>query len=173
MTNRPVRGGAQHQLLIDPGAGQQMLHPVRARVPGGLAHRPAVMILQLAQQAVHHVTACQAGLPPGEARSDPRHQVIEQAACPSWSTVAAAAAVQLSCSANRRDHGSRAHFPPASRPTSAACQASAMLPRHDSRDLRKRNPGHDLQLPYQWILDRCGTARARLSYSDYPALQRK
>ena len=56
-----------------------MLHPVRARVPGGLAHRPAVVILQLAQQAVHHVTAGQAGLPPGEARSDPRHQVIEQA----------------------------------------------------------------------------------------------
>ena len=59
-----------------------MLHPVRARVPGGLAHRPAVVILQLAQQAVHHVTAGQAGLPPGEARSDPRHQVIEQASMP-------------------------------------------------------------------------------------------
>jgi hypothetical protein len=82
MIDNPVRGGAQHQLLIDPGAGQQVLHPVRARVPGGLAHRPAVVILQLAQQAVHHVTAGQAGLPPGEARSDPRHQVIEQARMP-------------------------------------------------------------------------------------------
>jgi hypothetical protein len=46
------------------------------------AYRPAVMILRLAQQAVHHVTAYQAGLPPGEARSDPRHQVIEQARMP-------------------------------------------------------------------------------------------
>jgi len=82
VTGNPVRGGARHQLLIDPGAGQQMLHPVRARVPGGLAHRPAVVILQLAQQAVHHVTAGQAGLPPGEARSDPRHQVTEQARMP-------------------------------------------------------------------------------------------
>jgi hypothetical protein len=71
VTGGPVRGGAQHLLLIDPGAGQQVLHPVRARVPGGLAHRPAVVILQLAQQAVHHVTAGLAGLPPGETRGDP------------------------------------------------------------------------------------------------------
>ena len=37
MPGGPVRGGVQHLLLIDAGAGQQVLHPVRARVPGGLA----------------------------------------------------------------------------------------------------------------------------------------
>ena len=51
---------------------------MRARVPGGLRHRPAVVILQFGQQAVHHVAAGHAGLPPGEARRDPPHQVIEQ-----------------------------------------------------------------------------------------------
>jgi hypothetical protein len=60
------------------GAGQQVLHPVRARVPGGLGQRPAVVILEFGQQPVHHVTAGQAGLPSGEARRDLRHQVIEQ-----------------------------------------------------------------------------------------------
>ena len=36
------------------------------------------MILEFREQAVHHVAAGQAGLPPGEARRDPAHQVIEQ-----------------------------------------------------------------------------------------------
>ena len=40
---------------------------------------PAVTVVQLRQQAAHHVTAGQAGLTPGETRRDPRHQVIEQA----------------------------------------------------------------------------------------------
>jgi hypothetical protein len=44
---RPVRGGIQQLPLINTGAGQQVLHPVRARVPGGLGQRPAVVILQL------------------------------------------------------------------------------------------------------------------------------
>ena len=43
------------------------------------AAAPAIVILQLRQQAAHHVAAGHAGLPPGEARRDPRHQVIEQA----------------------------------------------------------------------------------------------
>ena len=55
-----------------------MLHPVRSRVTGGLSHRPAVVIIQFRQQAVHHVAAGQAGLPPGEAWRNPRHQVLEQ-----------------------------------------------------------------------------------------------
>ena len=76
---RPVRGGVQQLPLVNAGAGQQVLHPVRARVPGGLGQRPAVVILELRQQAVHHVTAGQPGLPAGEARRYPGHQVIEQA----------------------------------------------------------------------------------------------
>ena len=56
-----------------------MLHPGRALVPDRLGDSPAVVILQLHQQATNHVAAGQAGLPPGEARRDPRQQVIEQA----------------------------------------------------------------------------------------------
>ena len=75
----PVRSGVKNPLLIAARAGQQVLHPVRARVPGGLGHRPAVVIFQFRQQAAHHVAAGHAGLPPGETRSDPRQQLIEQA----------------------------------------------------------------------------------------------
>ena len=76
---RPVRGGIQQLPVINAGAGQQVLHPVRARVPGGLGQRPAVVILQLRQQPVHHVTAGQPRLAAGKARRYPGHQVIEQA----------------------------------------------------------------------------------------------
>jgi len=55
-----------------------MLHPARGRVPGRLGQGPAVVILQFGQQAVHHITAGQTGLPPGETRRHPRHQVIKQ-----------------------------------------------------------------------------------------------
>ena len=59
-----------------------MLHRARAGVPGGLSEGPAVVIFEFGQQAVDHVTAGQARLPAGEARSDARHQVIEQARVP-------------------------------------------------------------------------------------------
>jgi len=66
-------------LLVAAGAGQQVLHLVRARVPGSLGHGPAVVIVELGKHPVHHVAAGQAGLPAGEARRGPRQQVIEQA----------------------------------------------------------------------------------------------
>jgi len=47
-------------------------------VPGRLGERPAVAVLEPGQQPVHHVLAGQAGLTPGEAGRDLRHQVIEQ-----------------------------------------------------------------------------------------------
>ena len=75
----PVRGGVQQLPVVDAGAGQQVLHPVRAGVPGGFGQRPAVMVIEFGQQAVHHVTAGQPGFPAGEARRYPGHQVIEQA----------------------------------------------------------------------------------------------
>ncbi|HXT91917.1 MAG TPA: hypothetical protein VN714_22005 [Trebonia sp.] len=56
-----------------------MLQPVRAVVARGFRHRPAVAVLELGQQPVHHVLAGQSGLPPGEARCDLCHQVVEQA----------------------------------------------------------------------------------------------
>ena len=74
----PACGGVQHPLLVAAGAGQQVLHPVRAGVPGRLGKRPAVAVLELGQQPVHHVLAGKTGLPSGEARRDLRHQVIEQ-----------------------------------------------------------------------------------------------
>jgi hypothetical protein len=74
----PGRGGVQHLPVIAAGARQQVLHPVRPRVPGRLRDRPAVVILEFHQEAVHHVTAGQAGLPPGKARCDPRQQVVEE-----------------------------------------------------------------------------------------------
>ena len=42
---RPVRGGVQHLLLVEAGAGQQVLHPARGRVPGRLGQGPAVVVL--------------------------------------------------------------------------------------------------------------------------------
>jgi hypothetical protein len=41
----PVCGGIQHLPVIAAGTAQQVLHPVRAGVPGGLGQRPAVVIL--------------------------------------------------------------------------------------------------------------------------------
>ena len=78
MADGPVRGGVQHPLLIAAGTGQQVLHPVRTVVTCGLRKRPAVAVLEFGQQTVHHVLAGQTGLPPGEARRDLRHQVLEQ-----------------------------------------------------------------------------------------------
>jgi len=37
------------------------------------------VIVEFGEHPVHHVAAGQAGLPAGEARRGPRHQVIEQA----------------------------------------------------------------------------------------------
>ena len=78
----PACGGVQHPLLVAAGAGQQVLHPVRAGVPGGLSDGPAVVIVEFRQQAVHHVAAGEAGLPPGEARRGPCQQVLEQDSVP-------------------------------------------------------------------------------------------
>ena len=78
VTANALRGEAE-KVLDNAGAGQQVLHPVRAGVPGGLGQRPAVVILQLRQQPVDHVAAGQPRLAAGEARRYPGHQVIEQA----------------------------------------------------------------------------------------------
>jgi hypothetical protein len=82
LLDRPVRSCVQHRPVIAAGAGQQVLHPARAVVPGSLGEGPAVVIVEFRQQAVHHTTAGRPRLPAGEARSDPRHQVIEQASVP-------------------------------------------------------------------------------------------
>jgi hypothetical protein len=78
MADGPARGGIEHPLLIAAGTGQQVLHPVRTVMTRSLRKRPAVAVLEFGQQTVHHVLAGQTGLPPGEARRDLRHQVLEQ-----------------------------------------------------------------------------------------------
>jgi hypothetical protein len=50
-----------------------------AIIPAARREGPAVALLQFRQQAVHHVPAGHAGLPPGETRRAPCHQVIKQA----------------------------------------------------------------------------------------------
>jgi hypothetical protein len=74
----PVRGSVQQPPVVNAGAGQQVLHPVRAGVAGDLGQRPAVTVIEFAKQAVHHLPAGEPGFPAGEARRDPSHQVIEQ-----------------------------------------------------------------------------------------------
>ena len=59
-----------------------MLQPVRATMPDRLSEAPAVVVLQLHQQPVHHLAGGLAGLPP---RKAPRHlpeQVLQQDARP-------------------------------------------------------------------------------------------
>ena len=82
LSGGPVRGCVQHCPVVAAGTGQQVLHRARAGVPGGLGEGPAVVIVEFGQQAVDHATAGQPRLPAGKARSDPRHQVIEQARVP-------------------------------------------------------------------------------------------
>jgi hypothetical protein len=55
-----------------------MLQPGRALVPDRLGDAPAVVVLQLHQQATDHVAAGEAGLPAGETRRDPRQQIPQQ-----------------------------------------------------------------------------------------------
>jgi hypothetical protein len=59
-------------------AGQQVLQPVRPAMPGRLGDGPAVAVVQFHQQAVQHLAAGLAGLPPGEAPGDPPQQVRQQ-----------------------------------------------------------------------------------------------
>ena len=76
--NSPGRSRVQDLPVVPDRPGQQMLQPVRATVPGRLGDAPAITVLQLHQQAVHHLTGDLAGLPP---RKTPRHlpeQVLQQ-----------------------------------------------------------------------------------------------
>ena len=55
-----------------------MLQPVRPAMPGRLGDGPAVVIVQFHQQAVQHLAAALARLPPGKAPRDPPQQVRQQ-----------------------------------------------------------------------------------------------
>ena len=51
---------------------------VRSAMPGRLGDRPAVAVVQFHQQAVQHLAAGLAGLPPGKSPGDPPQQVRQQ-----------------------------------------------------------------------------------------------
>lgn len=63
LRDRPGRRRIQDLLVVPDRPGQQMLQPVRTTVPDRLGDAPAVVILQLHQQPVHHLTRGLAGLP--------------------------------------------------------------------------------------------------------------
>jgi hypothetical protein len=63
---------------VPPGPGQQMLHPIRSRVPGVLGDRPAVLARQPGQQPQHERPRPPPRLNPAETRADPEHQLIQQ-----------------------------------------------------------------------------------------------
>jgi hypothetical protein len=57
---------------------QQVLHPIRGRLPGLLGDRPAVLARQPGQQPEHERPRPPPRLHPSETSPDPQHQLIEQ-----------------------------------------------------------------------------------------------
>jgi hypothetical protein len=78
MSGRPGRRDVQHLLVVPDRARQEVLQPVRPAVPGRLGDRPAVVIVQLHQQAADHLAAGLPGLPAGKAPGHPPQQVSQQ-----------------------------------------------------------------------------------------------
>jgi hypothetical protein len=58
---RPRRRDVQHLLVVPDRTGQQVLQPVRPAMPGRLGDGPAVAIVQLHRQPVHHLAAALPG----------------------------------------------------------------------------------------------------------------
>jgi hypothetical protein len=63
---------------IPGGPAQQVLHAVRAGLPGPLRDRPAVLARQVRQQAQHQPPGPQAGFVAGEPTRDPAHGHLER-----------------------------------------------------------------------------------------------
>ena len=63
-------------------AGQQVLHPVRRRVPGVLSDGPAVLAGQLSQQAQHERPGPAPRLHPAEPAPGPGQQLVKYAQPP-------------------------------------------------------------------------------------------
>jgi hypothetical protein len=66
-----------HAVSVPTGPRQQVLHPIRGRVPGVLGDCPAVLPRQGGQQAQHERARPVPRLGPAETRADPEHQLIE------------------------------------------------------------------------------------------------
>ncbi len=78
MADRPGRRRIEDLLFVPDRARQQVLQPVRTPVPGRLGDGPAVVIFQLHQQPLHHLSGGLAAFPAAET---PRHlpeQVFQQ-----------------------------------------------------------------------------------------------
>jgi hypothetical protein len=76
-----LRGKGAHVIAdavgVPPGAGQQVLHPVRRHVPGMLGERPAVHPRQLGQQPQRERPCPVPRLQPAETGPGPGHQLIQ------------------------------------------------------------------------------------------------
>ena len=66
-----------HPVVVPRRPTQQVLHPVRAAVPGVLSDRPAVLARQVGQQAQHERSGPPAGLNPAEPARDPAQQLLQ------------------------------------------------------------------------------------------------
>ena len=78
MADRPGRCRIEQLLFVPDRPRQQVLQPVRTPVPGRLGDAPAVIVFQLHQQPLHHLSGGLAGFP---ATETPRHlpeQIFQQ-----------------------------------------------------------------------------------------------
>jgi len=66
-----------HRVGVPLRSREQVLHPVRRRVPGMLGDRPAVLARQLRQQPQHERPRMASRLRPAETAADPSQQLIE------------------------------------------------------------------------------------------------
>ena len=78
VTDRPGRRDVQGLLVVPDRTRQQVLQPVRPAMPRRLSDRPAILIVQLHQQAAHHLAAALPDLPPGKAPGHSPQQVRQQ-----------------------------------------------------------------------------------------------
>ena len=66
-----------HRVRVPSHPAQEILHPVRRRVPGCLGQLPAVLALNRRQQASQVGRGAPAWLGPHEPRRDPSHHLIQ------------------------------------------------------------------------------------------------
>jgi hypothetical protein len=64
-------------VVVPHRPGQQVLHPIRAGIPGVLGQRPAVLAGQVGQQPAHQRPGPPARLHPAEPARDPAQQLLQ------------------------------------------------------------------------------------------------
>ena len=69
--DQPVADIVADGIVVPHRPGQQVLHSIRAGVPGMLGDRPAVLARQVRQQPQHERAGAPSGLHPGKPAGDP------------------------------------------------------------------------------------------------------